>query len=111
MLNRLAASVAALAFISLPAAALAEDLVFTLTNSSSSGIIDFYTSPATTESWEEDLLVESVLPSGNYVDVSIADGSDQCEYDMKFVFEDGSEFVEGAVNLCDLGEYTLTDAQ
>ena len=111
MLSRLAASVAALALISLPSAALAQDLVFQLTNESSFNITEFYTSPTTTENWEEDLFGGSVFPPGNTVPVTIADGSDQCVYDMKFIAEDGSELVESGIDLCELGEYTLTDAQ
>ena len=111
MFIRLAASVAALALISLPSATFAEDLVFQLTNDSSVNIADFYTSPATTETWEEDVFGESVFPPGNTVEVTIADGSDQCVYDMKFVTEDGTELIEPGIDLCELGEYTLTDAQ
>lgn len=111
MFTRLAASVAALALISLPSAAFAEDLVFQLTNESSLVITNFYTSPATTDVWEEDVFGDSVFPAGNTVEVTIADGSDQCVYDMKFVAEDGSELIESGIDLCELGEYTLTDAQ
>ncbi len=91
--------------------ALAEDLEFVLTNSSSYGVKSFFTSPADVDNWEEDVFGENYLPSGNYVTVTIGDGREQCTYDMKFVLEDDSEFVEKGVNLCELGEYTLSDAQ
>ena len=51
------------------------------------------------------------LPAGNYVEITIADGREQCVYDMKFVMEDDTEFVESGVDLCELGEYTLSDAR
>lgn len=101
---------AALLLVTLPGTALAEDLVFTLTNNSSYAVKNFYTSPADVENWEEDVFADKYLPAGNFVDVTIGDGRETCVYDMKFVLEDDSEFVEQGVDLCELGEYTLSDA-
>jgi hypothetical protein len=102
---------AALLLAALPGAARAEDLVFTLTNSSSYAVKSFFTSPADVDNWEEDVFGDKYLPAGNYVSVTIGDGREQCIYDMKFVMEDDSEFIEKGVDLCELGEYTLSDAQ
>ena len=102
--------VAALLLVALPSAALAEDLTFTLTNNSSYAVKSLFTSPADVDSWEDDVFADKYLPAGNYVEVTIGDGREQCVYDMKFVLEDDSEFIEPAVDLCALGEYTLTDA-
>lgn len=105
-------ALAAASIIVLAAPAFAEDLTFQLTNRSSYSITNFYTSPTTTDTWEEDVFGDGVLPSGNTVPVSIADGSDQCIYDMKFVPEGADEFVVDGIDLCHLdgGEYTLSDA-
>ena len=102
----------AVAMIALPAAALAEDLTFQLTNKSSYTITNFFTSPTTTDNWEEDVFGDGVLPSGNTVPVTIADGSTQCTYDMKFVPEGADEFVVKDIDLCKLAgnEYVLSDA-
>lgn len=107
----IAGGIAALLFVVLPSAALAEDLVFTLSNNSSYAVKSFFTSPADVEEWEEDVFADKYLPAGNYVDVTIGDGREQCVYDMKFVLEDDSELLENDINLCELGEYTLSDAQ
>lgn len=101
----------ALALVAMPAAALAEDLTFVLTNSSSYAVKSFFTSPANIDNWEEDVFGENYLPAGNYVNVTIGDGRRQCVYDMKFVLEDDSEFVEKGIDLCELGEYTLSDSE
>lgn len=113
MTKFVAAAFASLALVALPLPVLAEDLVFQLTNNSSHTIANFYTSPTATDDWEEDVFGEGVFPAGNTVPVTIADGSDQCVYDMKFVTDEGVEFVETAIDLCQLAgnEYTLTDAQ
>lgn len=107
--NIIMGGLAALALLAMPATAQAEDLTFTLTNASSFNIANFYTSPANVDDWQEDVLGEDVMAAGTQADVTIADGSDQCVYDMKFVFEDGSEFVREEIDLCSLGEYTLSD--
>ena len=36
---------------------------------------------------------------------------DVCVYDMKFVLEDDSEYTENGIDLCELGEYTLSDSE
>lgn len=101
---------AALLLVALPGAAFAEDLTFTLTNNSSFAVKSLFTSPADVETWEEDVFADKYLPAGNFVEVTIGDGREQCVYDMKFVLEDDSEFIEPGVDLCELGEYTLSDA-
>lgn len=107
--NIILSGLAALLFVAAPAAAQAEDLTFVLTNASSFGITNFYTSPANVDEWQEDVLGQDVMAAGTQFNITIADGSDQCAYDMKFVFEDGSEFIREDIDLCSLGEYTLSD--
>ena len=97
----------ALAAFAVPA--LAEDLEFTLNNRSSYDVIEFYASPYDVGEWEEDILGLDVLSAGDAVDISIADGRSQCEYDLRFVFEDGDVVERAAVDLCKTGSYTLTD--
>jgi len=107
---KLAMCAFAAAFL-IAAPALAEDLTFKLNNQSSSPVDGFYVSHVGTSSWEENLIEGHVLPSGNSVDVIIADGRSTCEYDIKATFEDGSETDDRNINLCDLGSYTVHDAQ
>ncbi|MBW6505940.1 MAG: hypothetical protein K0B00_04225 [Rhodobacteraceae bacterium] len=104
MLYRTAAMLAATGFLTVPA--FAEDLAFTLNNFSALGLVEFYTSPADTDDWEEDILGEDILPPGTSGDVTIADGRTQCTYDLLFVMSDGQE-LEDTVNMCELGSYTL----
>lgn len=97
--------------VAMPAAAHAEDLTFMLTNTSSMAVKAFFTSPVEVEQWEEDVFGDGVLPSGNQVSINIADGRDVCVYDMRFVMENDTEVVEKGIDLCQLGEYTLSDAE
>lgn len=108
---RLLGTLVAVGLVAAPAASLAQDLTFVLTNSSSYAVKSFFTSPADVENWEEDIFGDKYLPAGNQVNVTIADGRSQCTYDLKFVLENDSEFIESGIDLCDLGEYTLSDAE
>jgi hypothetical protein len=86
---------------------LAEDLVFALVNDSSHTIVEMYVSPVGEDQWGENILLAAVDPgvSGN---VTIADGLEVCDYDLRYVSAEGGE-AEDTQNLCELGTYTLTD--
>lgn len=99
------------AMLLLIAPASAEDLAFVLTNASSYAVRSFFTSPVDVNHWEEDVFGDNYLPAGNQVTINIADGRTVCVYDMKFVLEDDSEFIESGLDLCQTGEYTLSDAE
>ena len=91
------------------APAYAEDLVFMLDNQSSGAVQEFYASPVGVDDWEEDILGQDVLPAGEALRITIADGRTVCEYDLRFVFDDGSDMEERNINLCETGSYTVSD--
>ena len=97
------------ASLALVGSAAAEDLVFMLDNQSSGAVQEFYASPSNVNSWEEDILGVDILAAGEASRITIADGRSQCEYDLRFVFDDGTVLDEPAINLCDTGSYTLSD--
>lgn len=78
-----------------------QDAFFTLVNNSDYVIAELYASPANTDDWEEDILGQDTLDPGEQLNVTVADGSDQCEYDMKVVDEDGEEHILEALDICD----------
>ena len=101
-------AVLALLASAMPAAA--QTVEFTLINNSARALHYFYTSPSNDSNWGYDLLGDDgILQSGYQGTVTIGDGSDQCEYDFKFVMEDESETVINGVDICELDSYTLTD--
>ncbi len=87
----------------------AEDLVFTLTNSTNSTLERFYTSPTGVNQWEEDVFGKDVLEPGESIEITIADGRTVCEYDMRFEFSDDSDLdtTEDSQDLCELGSYEI----
>jgi hypothetical protein len=89
--------------------AMAGDLELTLNNRSSFVVVEFYASPSDVGDWEEDILGADVLGSGESIQITVADGRTQCDYDLRFVFDDGDVVDKGSVDLCKTGSYTLTD--
>ncbi|KEQ05954.1 hypothetical protein [Pseudorhizobium pelagicum] len=87
----------------------AEDLVFTLTNSTNSTLERFYTSPTGVDEWEEDVFGQDVLSPGDSIEITIADGRSVCEYDMRFEFSEDSDLdtTEDTQNLCEMGSYEI----
>lgn len=88
--------------------AFAEDLTITINNTSSMALVQFFTSPTEVNEWEEDVFGDGVLPAGNTVDVTIADGREQCVYDLKFVMEGGQEII-GTQDMCAEPTFNLVD--
>ena len=88
--------------------ALAEDLVFTLVNDSSHTIVEMYVSPVGEDQWGDNILtVDGVEPAVSG-DVTIADGLDVCDYDLRFVTAEGAEATQ-TQNLCEIATFTVND--
>ncbi len=95
--------------ILLSSSAHAEDLRFLLFNESSEDLVEFNVSPASSNSWEGNLLRGGYLAPGYEVVVSIEDGLITCIYDIRGIFSDGSAAEDYNLDLCSLGEYTFSD--
>jgi hypothetical protein len=102
---RIALAAILAAFVATPS--LAEDLVFTLVNDSSQTIVEMYVSEVDADLWGENILFGAVEP-GVSGDVTIADGLDVCDYDLRFVSVEGNEATQ-TQNLCDLSTFTIND--
>lgn len=87
----------------------AEDLEFLLINDSSADVEAFYVSPASSNDWDDNLLVGGYLAPGYEIGVLIGDGLSTCVYDIRAEFSDASYAEDFQLDLCDLGEYHLTD--
>ena len=106
MIRTRVALAALLAALALPAAA--SDVSYSLTNASMLTIVEFYASPADEGRGGDDLLAAGGLPPGETGTLTIAGGSDECSTDLRFVMEDGQEFVE-RVDICGTPSFTLKD--
>lgn len=87
----------------------AADRNVTIVNKSKTAMIAFYASNVGTNDWEEDILGQDILGSGQSVKIDMNDGSGYCRFDLKAEFEDGSEAIDENVDICTIGEVTFTD--
>jgi hypothetical protein len=78
-------------------------------NNSHLTITSFYASNVGTDSWEDDILGNRVLPAGYRVRVNLDDGSSYCRFDLRTRFADGTIVVRRNVDVCSTAKYTLTD--
>ena len=85
----------------------AENRKMTIVNNTGFTMTNFYGSNKGANSWEEDILGNNVLPSGNSVEINFDDNSGYCKFDLKAVFEDGDEVVQAGVNVCEIGTFTF----
>ena len=104
-MKRLAMSalIAALAFCAATAVSAADDgknRRVVVENLSTIAVNELYASPVTSDSWEEDLLGEEVIPSGDSRGAMIDNGTDECQYDLKIVMSDHKEYIHRDINVC-----------
>jgi hypothetical protein len=90
------------------ASAQAGEQDFDLVNDSGRTIERIFVSSVHTDSWENDVLGRFVLPSGYVKHVSFSDDYPGCFFDLKIVFADGDSPVRTGVNLCRVGQLTVT---
>ena len=100
-----AATVAAV-LVSIAAPVWALDRRVTIVNNTGYTIVRFFGSNTGSGSWEEDILGEDVLPSGDSVVINFDDASGYCKFDFRAVFEDGDELVREGVNVCEVATFT-----
>lgn len=95
-------------FAALTTSAFAEDVKFTLKNNSEFSIDELYASPSNEDNWGEDILGVDVLAGGESGVVTMADGSEECKYDLKVVDEDGAEHMIEELDLCQTPDVVFT---
>ena len=100
------AAIATVLAASLATPSLALDRRVTIINNTGFTITNFYGSNKGTNSWEEDILGQSTLPSGSQVTINFNDGSGYCKFDFKAVFSDGDVLVRENVNICEIASFT-----
>jgi hypothetical protein len=90
--------IAAAMLLCASAAALAGDYYVEVTNKTGYTIMYMYVSPAKSDSWEEDVLGDDVLPSGKTQRVNLT-GYKSPMFDIRLVDEDGDKYTFWGVNV------------
>lgn len=94
--------IAALAIASLimTGTALANDRRVIVHNQSDDVVVQLFGSNVGTDDWEEDVLGRGVIYPWDDVLVDFDDGSGYCKFDIRAVFDDGTEVLYWDFNVC-----------
>ncbi len=79
-------------------------------NLSSQTLRELYASPASSKTWEEDLLGQRTLAAGEKISANIDNGTNECQYDLKAVLANGKAFEHRNVNVCASSKWTIGDS-
>jgi hypothetical protein len=79
-------------------------------NDSGLTLMELYASPPFSETWGQDLLHVRVLPDGETGHYVIEADAEQCEFDLRVIFEDGKERHD-VVDVCNQPIYRLEEAR
>src|SRR5687767_9983042 len=114
-MNRTFAMLAATAVaISVPSASWAandgKNRRVTVENVASQSIYYLYASPATSTTWEEDLLGSGTIPAGDSKVANIDNGTNECIYDLKVVMADGKEHIQRRINVCAVSTWVIGES-
>ncbi len=82
----------------------------TVDNVASQSIYYLYASPATSTTWEEDLLGSGTIPAGSTKVANIDNGTNECYYDLKVVMADGREHIQRRVNVCAVSRWVIGES-
>jgi hypothetical protein len=82
----------------------------TVLNLSTSTMRELYASPITATTWEEDLLGQRTLTSGQSISANIDNGTTECYYDLKAVMANGKAWEHRKVNVCAVSKWVVADA-
>ena len=96
--------VGALAASVLATAAYAAQQDFTITNHTGHVIVTLNVSPAGDDHWGPDILGRDVLANGEQAEVSFDRDEEECSWDIKVTYDDGTSNDLRGINLCQTGE-------
>ena len=113
-MNRALVPLLAMAAMLVPASASAapdgKNRKVTVENISSVTVRELYASPITATTWEEDLLGQKTLNSGQSISANIDNGTTECYYDLKAVMANGKAWERRKVNVCAASKWVIGDS-
>ncbi|MGV3578412.1 hypothetical protein [Brevundimonas sp.] len=101
-----AASAVAILFAS---GASAQDMTFTVTNTSESTMTELWVGESSNEDWEHELLQGEEIAPGDSAEISIEDDLEDCTYDIHAEYDDGDSETVMDVDVCELNDLDVED--
>lgn len=102
----MAASAVAILFAN---GAAAQDMAFSLTNTSDATMTELWVGESSNDDWEHELLDGEEVGPGDSVDISIEDDLEDCTYDIHAVYDDGDTQDVMDVDVCELNDLDVED--
>lgn len=81
---------------------------FTIVNSTGRTVLTLNVSSSDSNEWGPDILGAATIPDGQSGQVAFQRGQEQCLWDLRATFDDGSTGDWRGVNLCEASTVTLT---
>jgi hypothetical protein len=98
----------ALLVAAMSTAAFAAQQDFTITNHTGHTIVTLNVSPNNDDHWGPDILGRDVLNNGEQTAIRFDRNEEQCSWDIKVTYDDGTDNDLRAVNLCETTEVEFT---
>jgi hypothetical protein len=111
MFKSLFAGVVAIAAVTATPALAFAPQDFTVTNSTGHVIVTLNVSPNDDNRWGPDILGREILPSGQQAEVTFDRNEDQCVWDIRVTYDDGTENDLRDVNLCETTDVEFTPTE
>lgn len=83
------------------------DEVLHLNNRTGYTINEIYIAPTSTDNWEEDIMGEDALLTNTSVNIDFSRSDDTCKWDLKAVYDDGTNAVWKNIDLCKISTITM----
>ncbi|MEQ8346313.1 MAG: hypothetical protein RIB84_04140 [Sneathiellaceae bacterium] len=82
---------------------------FILENATGYPLRAVYVSPASSESWDEDIMGNDIMPDGAVEEIAFSRDDTSCKWDLKVTFEDdGSDAIWQGIDLCTVSRITIS---
>lgn len=91
--------------------AVAQDIGFSLTNTSDATMTELWVGESSNEDWEHEVLEGDEVGPGDSVEVSIEDDLEDCTYDLHAVYDDGDTQDVMDVDICELNDLDVEDEE
>lgn len=80
---------------------------FVLSNDTGYDIASVFISAANDGAWGSDVMGQDILANGDGAEIVFDHGDNNCNWDIKAVYSDGTEAVWGGLNLCEISKVTI----
>ncbi len=87
--------------------AVAQNRWVTIANETGYTMVEFYSAQAAAPGWGTEILGDLDLRNDGRVDINFDDGTENCLFNFRAVFQDGGVVESAIVDVCKIGAFTF----